>query len=385
MVYKLGELLELVTENNKELNYGISDIIGVTIEKQIIPTIANLKTTDLSKFIIVKPKDFIYNPRTHGKKIGLGYNNSNKNYIATWNNNVFRIKKEKETIVDSDYLYLFFCKDIWDKEACFHSWGSSTVVLLWENFCNIEIDLPLLEEQKKIILQYQQIEKQKKLLEDQNKTLLNMGILDIERVIGIENVIGLSEKELLNVKINDNCKLQTIEEFCSKITSGGTPNRNNEEYYNGNINWLKSGEVHNNVTVTTEEKITKTGLENSSAKIFPKNTVLMAMYGATAGEVGYLNIESTTNQAICGMMCNNIEHAAFLYFYLIKNQDSIKRLSNGGAQENLSQDIIKKSNIIIPNDFSLIHSSAFLRQISINYNILYNLDLIKKCLISKIN
>lgn len=68
MEYKLGELVEQVTETNSELNFGLNDIVGVTIDKKIIPTIANLKETDLKKFVIVSPNDFIYNPRTHGKK-----------------------------------------------------------------------------------------------------------------------------------------------------------------------------------------------------------------------------------------------------------------------------------------------------------------------------
>ena len=70
MKYKMGELVELVTERNSDLKYGLEDIIGVTLEKQMIPTIANLSQTDLDNFIIVHPGDFVYNPRTHGKKIG---------------------------------------------------------------------------------------------------------------------------------------------------------------------------------------------------------------------------------------------------------------------------------------------------------------------------
>lgn len=69
MDYKLGELLELVTEKNSSLDYGLEDIVGVTIEKEMIPTIANLKETALDKFNIVRPHDFVYNPRTHGKKL----------------------------------------------------------------------------------------------------------------------------------------------------------------------------------------------------------------------------------------------------------------------------------------------------------------------------
>ena len=83
-------------------------------------------------------------------------------------------------------------------------------------------------------------------------------------------------------------KIKTVSEFCAETKSGSTPSRTNNEYWeNGTISWVKSGEVHNNITLQTEEYITPLGLSESSTKLLPKNTVLMAMYGVTAGEVGY--------------------------------------------------------------------------------------------------
>lgn len=171
MVYKLGDLVEQVTETNFDLKYGLDDIVGVTIEKEMIPTIANLTQTNLAKFIVVKPYDFIYNPRTHGKKIGLGYNTTNRCYITTWNNNVFRVKESMKNIVLPDYLYMHFKRDRWDKEACFNAWGSSTVVLLWSSFCEMKINLPSIEEQKKIVYKYNVITDRIELLNNINDNL----------------------------------------------------------------------------------------------------------------------------------------------------------------------------------------------------------------------
>lgn len=92
--YKIGELIELVLDTNSDLFYQPKDVRGMTITKDIIPTKADLKGTDLSRFFVVHPGEFIYNPRTHGKKIGLGYNNTNKNFIISWNNIAFKIKKQ---------------------------------------------------------------------------------------------------------------------------------------------------------------------------------------------------------------------------------------------------------------------------------------------------
>ena len=140
--YKLGELIELVLKTNSELRYGPDDVRGMTITKEIIPTKADVTGTDLSKFLVVSPGEFIYNPRTHGKRIGFGYNNTGDTFIISWNNIAFKVKASMKDVVLADYLFLHFKRDEWDREACFQSWGSSTEVFSWETLCDMEVDLP---------------------------------------------------------------------------------------------------------------------------------------------------------------------------------------------------------------------------------------------------
>ena len=149
--YRLGQLLELVTETNAELKYKASDVRGMTITKEIIPTKANVKDTDLSKFLVVHPDEFIFNPRTHGKKIGFGYNNSEDTFLISWNNIAFRVSECGKRIVLSEYLFLHFNRSEWDREACFRSWGSSTEVFSWDALCEMELDLPPLDIQQKYV------------------------------------------------------------------------------------------------------------------------------------------------------------------------------------------------------------------------------------------
>lgn len=155
----------------------------------------------------------------------------------------------------------------------------------------------------------------------------------------------------------------------------------------GTIPWVKSGEVHNNITINTEEYITQVGLNESSAKILPPNTVLMAMYGVTAGEVGYLAIEATTNQAICGMLCASKEDAAYLYFSLIQSQLEISRLSNGGAQNNLSKQFIDNIRIITPpNEYiKKLNLSAIIKQLIINTKKISLLDELQSTILSQLS
>ena len=152
--YKFADLIEPVSETNSKLLYGSNDVHGMTITKEIIPTKANMTGTDLSKFLVVHPGDFIYNPRTHGKKIGFGYNNTEESFLISWNNIAFHIKPTMKDTVLSDYLFLHFKRDEWDREACFRSWGSSTEVFSWDALCDMSIELPSFPIQQKYVNVY---------------------------------------------------------------------------------------------------------------------------------------------------------------------------------------------------------------------------------------
>lgn len=152
--YCLGDLLELTTEVNSENQYTADDVRGMTITKEIIPTKADVTNTDLKKFLVVHPKEFVFNPRTHGKKIGFGYNDTNSSFIISWNNIAFRVKEEMTDIVLPEYLFLHFNRSEWDREACYRSWGSSTEVFSWNALCEMKLQIPPLLIQQKYIAVY---------------------------------------------------------------------------------------------------------------------------------------------------------------------------------------------------------------------------------------
>jgi len=126
-----------------------------------------------------------------------------------------------------------------------------------------------------------------------------------------------------------------------ETTSGGTPSRRKPEYYGGDIPWLKSGELNDGIVKSAEETITRHGLENSSAKIFPKGTLLIALYGATVGKLGILGIDAVTNQAICAIFTPKQLDDKYLFLYLANYRNKLLNLRIGGAQPNISQQIIR--------------------------------------------
>ena len=138
------------------------------------------------------------------------------------------------------------------------------------------------------------------------------------------------------------CKLGDV----FHTSSGGTPSRRETAYYGGNIPWLKSGELNDGIISEAEEFITKEGLENSSAKIFPKGSILLALYGATVGKIGILDFDSATNQAVCCIYSNPYFDKNLLFYYLLSQRKHLINQGKGGAQPNISQDIVK--NLVLP-------------------------------------
>lgn len=143
-------------------------------------------------------------------------------------------------------------------------------------------------------------------------------------------------------------EVKKLGEVC-KTTSGGTPSKSHNEYYEGGtIPWLRSGEVDKMYIYDTELFITEDGLNNSSAKWFPENTVVIAMYGATVGQVGILKNPMTTNQAICGIFPNGHFLPIYLYHFLMSKKQEYMELASGGAQPNISQNIIRETLVGCP-------------------------------------
>jgi len=129
--------------------------------------------------------------------------------------------------------------------------------------------------------------------------------------------------------------------------SGGTPKSTNIEYYNnGEIAWINSGELNSPIITKTTNYITKCGLENSSAKLYPSNSILVAMYGATAGKVSLLTFEACSNQAVCGVIPTIENMLYYVYFHISSLYSHFITISTGSARDNISQDTIK--NILLP-------------------------------------
>ncbi|HEV8082690.1 MAG TPA: restriction endonuclease subunit S [Chitinophagaceae bacterium] len=159
----------------------------------------------------------------------------------------------------------------------------------------------------------------------------------------------INTKPFYNADIPSDWEVRKLGEI-SEITSGGTPDRKNKNYWNGSIPWITTSQIDFGEIKTADEFITEDGLKNSSAKYFVKGTLLIALYGQgkTRGKVAILGIDATTNQACAGIIPKEELNKNFLFFNLSNRYDEIRNLSNSGSQENLSGTIIKQIKLPLP-------------------------------------
>ena len=158
---QLGQYIEMVSRTNSDLKYGIEDVRGCSNTKQMMQTRANLIGRTYEKFIVLRPQEFVFNRRTtrNGEKIGMAYNNTDREYIFTNDYVAFRVKQEYLDKLLPDYLYLFFCRGEFDRYARYKSTGSATEFFNWEDMCAVPFEIPPMDFQQLVVNAYKVLNK----------------------------------------------------------------------------------------------------------------------------------------------------------------------------------------------------------------------------------
>ena len=229
--------------------------------------------------------------------------------------------------------------------------GSAQSQITIDDLKRLQIELPSLDYQNRTVAVLKslddKIEVNRRInenLEQQAQALFKSWFVDFEPFKNgefVESELGMIPKGWRVGKLGD--FVQT--------TSGGTPSRKVDNYYsNGTINWVKSKELPNDYIFDTEEMITENAIKNSSAKLLPKHTVLIAMYGATVGKFGIIEKQMACNQAICALLPNSQVPFSILYMFAYQNKDNFLNKAIGSAQQNISQIIIKNSDFVFNSE-----------------------------------
>ena len=372
--YKFSDLIEEVEERNTSLEYGLDDIVGVTIEKGLIPTIANLTQTALDKFYIVKPDTFVYNPRTHGVRLGMGYNDTNKTFLTSWNNVAFRVKEDAKKIVLSKYLWIYFNRPEWDRQTNFMAWGSSTIVFAWNDFLSIKIKLPDLKEQEKIVNTYNAITKRIQLKQKIN-----------------ENLEKTAQCLFDELNINkESFEEKTIAEISNSVICGKTPSTAVKEYWGSDIPFITIPDMHGkNFISQTERYLSLKGKSSQENQTLPPKSICVSCI-ATVGLVSMTITTSQTNQQINSIICKEGISPFYVFLTLKGMNEELKRLGAGGSTTlNISKSLFSSIKIKIPNkkEMELFENeiSPFFDSILVNEKEISKLQKLKQLVISRIS
>ena len=273
--------------------------------------------------------------------------------LTVLNQRVGKIINKNDEYSNLDYIYYFLSQYDVKVELAQKAGGAANQANISpSDIKNLYFPCPPIEIQNKIatiLSRYDSLienyQKQIKLLEESAQRLYKEWFINL-RFPGHENTKivdgvpeGWEKKKLGDV---------------SKTTSGGTPSRTNNSFYSGSIMWAKTKELCDGFIFNTEEKITEEAIKKSSAKIVPAGSILMAMYGATIGKLGIATKDLTCNQACCVFLISEDNPLRWYIFnWLLQNRNFLISQGKGAAQPNLSQDMIKGFELIIPDDKSL--------------------------------
>ena len=258
------------------------------------------------------------------------------------------ILRNYEDILNPHYLYEY----IGWKQNYLKSLapGSTQINLNTSRMGVLEINIPPLPEQRKIATVLstvdRAIEKTGEIIEQSER--LRTGVMQDLFSTGVWNHDEFQETQYGNVPAE--WEVETIDEISSHIGSGGTPSTDEDAYYGGEIAWVKTDDLNSGLVETTKTTITEKGLNESAAKLFPKGTVVFAMYGGSLGQNGRLGMEATMNQACCGIVADESKiDPYFLHQHLIHRKQQLTALSAGTHQQNISQSMIEKFEVFVPS------------------------------------
>lgn len=334
---KLGDYIELVSNTNADMKYGLDDIRGVSSTKQIMFTKAHSEYADISKFYIVQPNEFVFNPRTsrNGEKIGIVFNNTDAPLIFSFNNIAFRIKDECKNNLLAEYLYMFFLRSEFDRYARYKSYGSSTELFTWTEMCAVKLPVPNIEKQRKIVKAYKTITDRIELKQRINDNL---------------EALLLCKYHLLfdNDEEKTNC---TIGDF-GEIISGATPSTSINEYFcDEGIAWLTPKDLTatgKKFIYKGETDISQDAYDSCSTKLLPIGTVLLTSR-APVGTVGLAMSEVCTNQGFKSIVPNTDIGSAFIYCFLKDNKSLLDSHASGTTFMEISGNILKAVPAFIPS------------------------------------
>ena len=368
---KLGDFVQPVDVRNTDLS--VTRLLGLSINKCFIESIANTIGTDFRPYKIVKKGQFAYGPVTsrNGEKITIALLEEPECIISS-SYAVFEITDTSKLL--PEYLMLWFSRPEFDRYARYKSHGSVREIFDWDEMCRVELPVPPLNEQQKIVDTYNAITNRIRIKQKINENL--------------EKTAQCLFEEL--TKDKENFETKTIEEISDAVICGKTPSTTESKYWGNEIPFITIPDMHgSNFIHTTERYLSIAGKQSQEKQTLPKNSICVSCI-ATVGLVSLTTTESQTNQQINSIICK--EGISFYYVFMLLKQMTyeLKRLGAGGSTTlNVSKSLFASIKLQLPNEenmnfFDKKVSSLF-SKILINEKEIEKLEALKMTVVSQIS
>ena len=360
---KLGPYINLVSERNKELQEV--PLMGLSISKKFIPSIANLIGTDMSTYRTINRNQFAYSPVTsrNGDKITIALFQDFDKGLISQAYTPFEVTDTNELL--PEYLMMWFRRTEFDRYARFMSHGSARELFSWEDFCEMELPIPHISKQIEIVKEYKVIQNriahnqqliQK--LEETAQAIYKQWFVDFEFPDEEGKPYKSSGGEMVESELGEiprGWRVVSIKDFGLVIT-GKTPSSDNPEDFGNQMPFVTPGDFKNygKFVLSAERKLSEDGFTKLKNKILKPNSVIVTCIGSDMGKVVITKEECITNQQMNSIEVNQEYYSDYLFYYLKSIYKELKSIAMGGStMPMLSKSQFEIISLVKPNDLIL--------------------------------
>lgn len=348
---RLGDYIREVNVRNRELE--VADLLGVSISKEFIPSIANTIGTDMSTYKIVIRGQFAYGPVTsrNGDKVSIALLNGFDEAIISQAYTVFEIIDHEQLL--PEYLMMWFRRPEFDRYARFHSHGSAREVFDWEELCDVMLPIPSITRQREIVAEYETLTRRIRINEQMIQNLESTAQTLYRKMF----VDGIDKKK--NEHLSNICYFQ--EGYVN-------PSQDVPDFFDGDVKWIRAVDVNGTYIFNTTRLLTRKGYESAgkSACLFEPDTIVITKSG-TIGRLGIVADYMCGNRAVINIRPKKKEWLPLVFLFLLSKQKEFDNMAVGSAQKNLYVPVLSAMQIEIPQQydyekFNLLFSSIKSKQ-----------------------
>lgn len=328
----LGKYIHEVDVRNTDLS--ITKLMGVNLSKQMMPSVANIVGTDLSNYKVVNKRQFACKLMSVGRDacLPISLKMDDEPVIISSAYYSFEVNDENELM--PEYLMMCFLRPDFDRELWFKTGGDVRGGVTWEEFCAIKIPYGRIEDQRRIVNNYGTVQNRADLLRRINQTLFSV----------------LNELYKKMIDESEDLEEKVLDDLCYFQEGYVNPIQTNPDYFDGDVNWIRAGDVLESYIIDTERKLTQAGYDSAgkSAKMFKPGTIMITKSGSYIGRLGILDTFACGNRAVINIEPKKNDNFSLIYLFLKHNQEKISQMATGSVQLNLYVPILQKIAIQVP-------------------------------------